>query len=57
MSEILERVAGVQIGGFWAFFQFLELTALVLAILWVLSKIKLPDRGDSSIRDYKRERK
>lgn len=57
MSEILERVAGVQIGGFWAFFQFLELTALVLAILWVLSKIKLPNRGDSSIRDYKRERK
>ena len=41
MSEILERIAGVQIGGLWAAFQVLELTALVLVILRVMSKIEL----------------
>ena len=47
MSEVLERIAGIQIGGFWAMFQILELTGLILAILWVMSKIKLPDTGDT----------
>jgi hypothetical protein len=47
MSEIMERIAGVQIGGLWAAFQVLELTALVLVILWVMSKIELPDTGDT----------
>ena len=42
-----ERLFGIQIGGVWAFVQFLELIAAVLVILWVLSKIELPARGVS----------
>ena len=52
-----ERLFGVQIGGVWATVQCLLMAGVILAILWILSKIELPDRGDSSIRDYKRERK
>ena len=52
-----ERLFGVQIGGVWASVQVLLMALAVLALLWLLSKIELPDRGESSIRDYKRERK
>mgnify|MGYP006289065335 CR=1 FL=1 len=39
-----ERLFGVQVGGLWAFVQFLELTALVLVVLWVLSKIEINNK-------------
>ena len=45
-----ERLFGIQIGGVWAFVQFLELTALLLVILWILSKIELPDRVGAPIQ-------
>ena len=39
-----ERLFGIQIGGLWAFVQFLELTAVVLVVLWVLSKIEINNK-------------
>ena len=39
-----ERLFGIQVGGLWAFVQFLELTALVLVVLWVLSKIEINNK-------------
>ena len=36
-----DRLFGVQVGGLWAFVQFLELTAVVLVVLWILSKIEI----------------
>ena len=39
-----ERLFGIQIGGLWAFVQFLELTAVVLVVLWILSKIEINNK-------------
>ena len=39
-----ERLFGVQVGGLWAFVQFLELTAVVLVVLWILSKIEINNK-------------
>lgn len=50
-----ERLFGIQIGGVWAFVQFLELIALVLVVLWVLSKIELPARGVSPRQEEERK--
>ena len=50
-----ERLFGVQVGGLWAFVQFLELTAAVLIVFWILSKIELPARGVSPRQEEERK--
>lgn len=42
-----ERLFGIQIGGLWASVQCLLMAGVLLALLWVMSKIKLTDRGQA----------